>query len=327
MRLLKRALTFDDILLLPAYSEVLPRDADLSTRFSRSIGLKIPLVSAAMDTVTEARLAIAIAQEGGIGVIHKNLPIRAQADEVRRVKRYESGVVSDPITVDPDMPIRMVMEVSRRHRISGLPVVQGERVIGIVTNRDLRFETRLDDPVRSIMTPEERLVTVREGASLEEAQALMHAHRIERVLVIGGRGELRGLVTVKDFLKATEYPLAAKDAQGKLRVAAAVGTGPDSDERVEHLLDAGVDALVVDTAHGHSAGASESPCNQEEPSTGRCDRRQHCHRRGCAGTPRRRSRRSQGWHRARLDLYNPHRCRRGSSADLCDCGCGGCPRR
>ena len=254
MRLLKRALTFDDILLLPAYSEVLPRDADLSTRFSRSIGLKIPLVSAAMDTVTEARLAIAIAQEGGIGVIHKNLPIRAQADEVRRVKRYESGVVSDPITVDPDMPIRMVMEVSRRHRISGLPVVQGERVIGIVTNRDLRFETRLDDPVRSIMTPEERLVTVREGASLEEAQALMHAHRIERVLVIGGRGELRGLVTVKDFLKATEYPLAAKDAQGKLRVAAAVGTGPDTDERVEHLLDAGVDALVVDTAHGHSAG-------------------------------------------------------------------------
>jgi IMP dehydrogenase len=254
MRLLKRALTFDDILLLPAYSEVLPRDADLSTQFSRRIGLKIPLVSAAMDTVTEARLAIAIAQEGGIGVIHKNLPIQAQADEVRRVKRYESGVVSDPITVDPDMPIRMVMEVSRRHRISGLPVVQGERVIGIVTNRDLRFETRLDDPVRSIMTPEERLVTVREGASLEEAQALMHAHRIERVLVVGGRGELRGLVTVKDFLKATEYPLAAKDAQGKLRVAAAIGTGSDTDQRVEQLLDAGVDALVVDTAHGHSAG-------------------------------------------------------------------------
>lgn len=257
MRLLKRALTFDDILLLPAYSEVLPRDADLSTQFSRQIPLNIPLVSAAMDTVTESRLAIAIAQEGGIGVIHKNLSIQLQADEVRRVKRYESGVVSDPITVDPDMPIRMVMEISRRHRISGLPVVQGEQLIGIVTNRDLRFETRLDDPVRCIMTPQERLVTVREGASLEEAQSLMHTHRIERVLVVGEGNTLRGLVTVKDILKATEYPLAAKDRQGKLRVAAAIGTGPDSEERVAQLLKAGVDAVVVDTAHGHSSGVIE----------------------------------------------------------------------
>ncbi|NDB12528.1 MAG: IMP dehydrogenase, partial [Betaproteobacteria bacterium] len=208
----------------------------------------------AMDTVTEARLAIAMAQEGGIGIIHKNLAPNIQAEHVRRVKRYESGIVSDPITVGPDMPIHAVLEISKQHRISGLPVVQGKTVIGIVTNRDLRFETRLDDPVSSIMTPSERLVTVSEGASLEEAKSLMHRHRIERVLVVNGNRELRGLITVKDMLKATEHPLAAKDRQGKLRVGAALGTGPDSDERAERLVAAGVDLIVVDTAHGHSQG-------------------------------------------------------------------------
>jgi len=254
MRLIKRALTFDDVLLVPAYSNLLPRDAELKTSLSRSIQLQIPLISAAMDTVTEARLAIAMAQEGGIGMIHKNLSPLAQAAEVRRVKRYESGIVSDPITVGPEMPIHAVLEISRQHKISGLPVVQGKVVIGIVTNRDLRFETRLDDPVSSIMTPGDRLVTVAEGASLEEAQALMHKHRIERVLVVNAERELRGLITVKDILKATEHPLAAKDQQGKLRVGAAIGTGADSEERAERLVAAGVDVLVVDTAHGHSQG-------------------------------------------------------------------------
>jgi len=254
MRLIKRALTFDDVLLVPAYSNLLPRDAELKTSLSRNIQLQIPLISAAMDTVTEARLAIAMAQEGGIGIIHKNLSPLAQAAEVRRVKRYESGIVSDPITVGPEMPIRAVLEISRQHKISGLPVVQGKVVIGIVTNRDLRFETRLDDPVSSIMTPGDRLVTVAEGASLEEAQALMHKHRIERVLVVNAERELRGLITVKDILKATEHPLAAKDRQGKLRVGAAIGTGADSEERAERLVAAGVDVLVVDTAHGHSQG-------------------------------------------------------------------------
>ncbi|NCW32889.1 MAG: IMP dehydrogenase, partial [Betaproteobacteria bacterium] len=254
MRLIKRALTFDDVLLVPAYSNVLPRETELNTALSRRIALQIPLISAAMDTVTEARLAIAIAQEGGIGIIHKNLAPNIQAEHVRRVKRYESGIVSDPITVGPDMPIHAVLEISKQHRISGLPVVQGKTVIGIVTNRDLRFETRLDDPVSSIMTPSERLVTVSEGASLEEAKSLMHRHRIERVLVVNGNRELRGLITVKDMLKATEHPLAAKDRQGKLRVGAALGTGPDSDERAERLVAAGVDLIVVDTAHGHSQG-------------------------------------------------------------------------
>ncbi|MFM9039214.1 MAG: IMP dehydrogenase [Betaproteobacteria bacterium] len=254
MRLIKRALTFDDVLLVPAYSNLLPRDAELKTSLSRRIQLQIPLISAAMDTVTEARLAIAMAQEGGIGMIHKNLSPLAQAAEVRRVKRYESGIVSDPITVGPEMPIHAVLEISRQHKISGLPVVQGKVVIGIVTNRDLRFETRLDDPVSSIMTPGDRLVTVAEGASLEEAQALMHKHRIERVLVVNAERELRGLITVKDILKATEHPLAAKDRQGKLRVGAAIGTGADSEERAERLVAAGVDVLVVDTAHGHSQG-------------------------------------------------------------------------
>jgi IMP dehydrogenase len=249
-----KALTFDDVLLKPAYSEVLPKDTSLKTRFTRDIALNIPLLSAAMDTVTEARLAIVMAQEGGIGVIHKNMSPAEQALEVSRVKRYESGIVSDPITIDPDMSIRDVLALTQQHRISGLPVVRDGAVIGIVTNRDLRFEDRLDEPVRNIMTPQNRLVTVREGASLDEAQILMHKNRLERVLVIGAGFELKGLITVKDILKATEHPYAAKDSKGKLRVAAAVGVGPDTDERVERLIRAGVDAIVVDTAHGHSKG-------------------------------------------------------------------------
>jgi IMP dehydrogenase len=249
-----KALTFDDVLLKPAYSEVLPKDTSLKTRFTRDIALNIPLLSAAMDTVTEARLAIVMAQEGGIGVIHKNMSPDEQALEVSRVKRYESGIVSDPITIDPDMSIRDVLALTQQHRISGLPVVRDGAVIGIVTNRDLRFEDRLDEPVRNIMTPQNRLVTVREGASLDEAQYIMHKNRLERVLVIGAGFELKGLITVKDILKATEHPNAAKDSKGKLRVAAAVGVGPDTDERVERLIRAGVDAIVVDTAHGHSKG-------------------------------------------------------------------------
>ena len=254
MRLVKKALTFDDVLLVPAYSEILPRDTSLRSRFSRGISLNIPLVSAAMDTVTEARLAIAIAQEGGIGVVHKNLTPARQAEEVARVKRYESGILSDPITIDPDMKVLDVIKLTQQHRISGLPVVRGGEVVGIVTNRDLRFETRLDEPVRNIMTPRDRLVTVPEGTSLERAQELMHQHRLERVLVVGNRFELKGLITVKDILKATEHPNACKDAQGKLRVAAAVGVGGDVEERVALLVKAGVDAIVVDTAHGHTRG-------------------------------------------------------------------------
>ena len=254
MRLAKKALTFDDVLLVPAFSEILPRDTSLATRLTRGIALNIPLVSAAMDTVTESRLAIAIAQEGGIGIVHKNLTPMAQASEVARVKRFESGIVRDPITVSPEMTVRDVLEITRQHRISGLPVLRGRQVVGIVTNRDLRFETRLDEPVSSIMTPRERLVTVREGATLEDAKALMHQHRLERVLVIDEAFELRGLMTVKDILKSNEHPNASKDEYGKLRVGAAVGVGPDSDERIELLVKAGVDVVVVDTAHGHSRG-------------------------------------------------------------------------
>ena len=257
MRLAKKALTFDDVLLVPAFSEVLPRDTSLATRLTRGITLNIPLVSAAMDTVTESRLAIAIAQEGGIGIVHKNLTPAEQAREVARVKRFEAGIVRDPITVSPDMTVRDVIEITRQYRISGLPVVRGKQVVGIVTNRDLRFETRLDEPVASIMTPRERLVTVREGATLDEAKALMHAHRLERVLVVDDAFELRGLMTVKDILKSTEHPHASKDGLGKLRVGAAVGVGPDTDERIESLVKAGVDVIVVDTAHGHTKGVIE----------------------------------------------------------------------
>ncbi|MBI5717378.1 MAG: IMP dehydrogenase [Burkholderiales bacterium] len=254
MRLLGKALTFDDVLLVPAFSQVLPRDTSLATRLTRNITLQLPLVSAAMDTVTEARLAIAIAQEGGIGIVHKNLTPRQQAAEVARVKRYESGVLRDPITVTPEMPVREVMALSRQHGVSGFPVLEGKQVVGIVTNRDLRFETRLDAPVREIMTPRERLVSVREGASLEEGKALMHRHKLERVLVVNEDFELRGLMTVKDITKQTDFPSAARDGQGKLRVGAAVGVGEGTEERVELLTKAGVDVLVVDTAHGHSQG-------------------------------------------------------------------------
>jgi IMP dehydrogenase len=254
MRLVQKALTFDDVLLVPAYSAVLPRDVQLATKVSRNIALNIPLVSAAMDTVTEASLAVALAQEGGIGIVHKNMPPAKQAAEVLKVKRHEAGVLRDPITITQDMTVRDAIDLQRSNKISGLPVVEGKRVVGIITNRDLRFETRYDAPIREIMTPRERLVTVREGASLDEAKALMHKHRLERVLVINGNDELRGLITVKDITKATEHPLAAKDELGKLRVGGAISTGADSDERAERMVKAGVDLLVVDTAHGHHQG-------------------------------------------------------------------------
>jgi IMP dehydrogenase len=254
MRLLGKALTFDDVLLVPAFSQVLPRDTSLATRLSRNITLNLPLVSAAMDTVTEARLAIALAQEGGIGIVHKNLSPKQQAAEVSRVKRYESGLLRDPITISSGVRVRDVIELSRQHGISGFPVVDEGRVVGIVSGRDLRFETRLDAPVREIMTPRERLVTVKEGATLEQAKALMHQHKLERVLVLNSADELRGLFTVKDITKQTSFPNAARDAQGKLRVGAAVGVGEGTEERVELLVKAGVDAIVVDTAHGHSKG-------------------------------------------------------------------------
>ncbi|WP_338859734.1 IMP dehydrogenase [Mycetohabitans rhizoxinica] len=257
MRLIQKALTFDDVLLVPAYSNVLPRDTNLKTRLTRNISLNMPLISAAMDTVTEGRLAIAMAQQGGIGIVHKNLTPAEQAREVAKVKRFESGVLRDPITVPPDMKVHDVIALSRQHGISGFPVVDGAKLIGIVTNRDLRFEERLGEPVRAIMTPRERLVTVSEGTSLAQAKALMHRHRLERVLVVNEAFELRGLMTVKDITKATEHPDACKDEHGKLRVGAAVGVGPENVERVEALAAAGVDVIVVDTAHGHSQGVLE----------------------------------------------------------------------
>ena len=257
MRLLGKALTFDDVLLVPAFSQVLPRDTSLATQFTRGIRLNLPLVSAAMDTVTEARLAIAIAQEGGIGIVHKNLTPQQQAAEVARVKRYESGVLRDPITITPQTTVRQVKQLSEQHGISGFPVLEGKKVVGIVTGRDLRFETRMDAPVSEIMTPAERLITVREGASLNDGKALMHKHKLERVLVINDAFELRGLMTVKDITKQTNFPNAARDDHGKLRVGAAVGVGEGTEERVELLVKAGVDAIVVDTAHGHSSGVIE----------------------------------------------------------------------
>ncbi len=255
---LSMALTFDDVLLIPAYSDVLPRDTDLTTSLTRNIQLRIPLLSAAMDTVTEAPLAIAMAQVGGIGIIHKNGSPEVQAAEVQKVKRYETGILVDPITVSPDLTVREVIALTEKHRISGFPVVDGEQVRGIVTNRDLRFEDRLDAKVSEIMTPRDRLVTVNEGSDLEEAQRLMHAHRLERVLIIDDQSRLRGLVTVKDILKSTEHPNSCKDSHGKLRVGAAVGVGDDREERVEALVKAGVDVIVVDTAHGHSRGVIEA---------------------------------------------------------------------
>jgi IMP dehydrogenase len=257
MRLVQKALTFDDVLLVPAFSNVLPRDTSLLSHLSRNIRLNIPLVSAAMDTVTESRLAIAMAQEGGIGIVHKNMSIDKQAREVARVKRHESGIVADPITVTPQMKVRDAIALQRQHGISGLPVVEGRKLVGIVTNRDLRFEDRLDEPLRTIMTPQDRLITMDEGATLNQAQALMHQYRLERVLIVNKAGELRGLATVKDILKNTEHPQANKDSHGQLRVGAAVGVGGNTEERVEKLVDAGVDVLIVDTAHGHSVGVLE----------------------------------------------------------------------
>ena len=255
MRLLQTALTFDDVLLVPAYSEILPRDTQLQTQLTRDLRINIPMVSACMDTVTEARLAITLAQEGGIGFIHKNMTADQQAAEVAKVKRHESGVVSEPITIGPDMLVGDVIALAREHRISGLPVVAEDgTVLGMVTNRDLRFETRMSIPVREVMTPRERLVTVHEGASLEEAKGLMHRHRLERVLVVDKNFHLAGLMTVKDITKATDHPFAAKDVKGKLLAGAAVSVGAGTEERVEKLVDAGVDVLVVDTAHGHSKG-------------------------------------------------------------------------
>lgn len=254
MRIVQEALTFDDVLLLPAHSTVLPKDVDLTTRLTRGITLNIPLVSAAMDTVTEGRLAISMAQEGGIGIIHKNMSIDAQAQQVRLVKKYESGVITDPVTVTPDTSIREVLAITRAHNISGVPVVSGVDLVGIVTSRDLRFETRMDAPVSEIMTPRERLVTVREGAEKEEVQHLLHKHRIEKVLVVNDKFHLRGMITVKDIQKSTDFPLACKDDRGRLRAGAAVGVGAGTDERVEALVEAGVDVVVVDTAHGHSQG-------------------------------------------------------------------------
>ena len=257
MRLLQKALTFDDVLLVPAHSDILPKDTSLKTRLTRNITLNIPLLSAAMDTVTEARLAIAMAQEGGIGIVHKNLTAKEQAREVAKVKRFESGVVRDPITIPPTMRIRDVIALSAQHGISGFPVVEGTQVVGIITNRDLRFEEDLNAEVRSKMTPREKLVYVKDGAELAEAKRLMNKHRLERVMVVNDAFELRGLITVKDIQKSTEHPNASKDDQGKLRVGAAVGVGADNDERIDLLVKAGVDVIVVDTAHGHSKGVLE----------------------------------------------------------------------
>ena len=254
MRIVEKAYTFDDVLLVPAHSAVLPRDVTLKTPLTRHIQLNLPLVSAAMDTVTEARLAISMAQEGGIGIVHKNMSIERQARAVSKVKRHESGVVKDPITVTPDMLVRDLIDTKRKHKVSGLPVVENGKVVGLVTNRDLRFEKRLDAPIASIMTPRERLITVTEHTSIEDARELMHAHKIERVLVINDAWELKGLITVKDILKTTAFPNANKDADGRLRVGAAVGVGKETDERVAALVAAGVDVIVVDTAHGHSQG-------------------------------------------------------------------------
>lgn len=254
MQIIQEALTFDDVLLVPAHSTVLPREVSMQTKLTRGIALNIPLVAAAMDTVTEARLAIAIAQEGGVGIIHKNMTIEQQALEVHRVKKYETGVIKDPITVTPDVSIRDVLKLTQAKKISGVPVVDGDELVGIVTSRDLRFETRFDEPVSSVMTPKERLITVSENTNRKDILALLHKHRIEKVLVVNDDFHLRGLITVKDIQKAKDYPNACKDEQERLRVGAAVGTGDGTEERVAALVNAGVDVIVVDTAHGHSQG-------------------------------------------------------------------------
>ena len=316
MRILQEALTFDDVLLLPAHSTVLPRDVSLQSRLTREIRLQIPLLSAAMDTVTESRLAITLAQEGGVGIIHKNMPLENQAAEVRAVKKFESGVIKDPITVSPDTSIRDVIALTRANNISGVPVVDGEDLVGIVTSRDRRFETNQDNPVSSVMTPKEKLVTVREGASKEEVIALLHKHRIERVLVINGDFKLRGMITVKDIQKSKDFPNACKDEHGRLRVGAAVGTGGDSEARIEALAAAEVDVVVVDTAHGHSQGVLDRVrwVKQHYPAVAG-DRRQHCHRRGGACPGRGGCGCGQGRYRARFHLYHAHRLRYRCTAD------------
>jgi len=257
MRVTHEALTFDDVLLQPAYSAVLPREVALATRLTRAVSLNIPIISAAMDSVTEARLAISLAQEGGIGIIHKNMSPQEQANQVLRVKKFESGVISDPITVEPNSSIKEVIQLTREHSISGVPVVEGEDLVGIVTNRDLRFETQLDAPVSSVMTARDKLITVKENPDEEEVMTLLHRHRIEKVLVVDDDFRLRGMITAKDFQKASDYPLASKDERGALRVGAAIGTGGDTAERVEALIQAGVDVLVVDTAHAHTKSVLE----------------------------------------------------------------------
>jgi IMP dehydrogenase len=254
MRLPTKALTFDDVLLVPNHSSVLPKDVSLQTKLTKKISLNIPVISAAMDTVTEANMAIAIAEQGGIGIIHKNLTPQRQANRVDKVKRFESGVVNDPITIDPNMSVEEVMQITRKNKISGLPVIEKDKIVGIVTNRDLRFETNLSQPIKKVMTPRERLVTVKEGASKEEITKLLHQHRIERLLVINNKDELKGLITVKDIQKSTDHPFACKDEHGRLRVGAAIGVGNDTEVRTELLVKAGVDVLIVDTAHGHSEG-------------------------------------------------------------------------
>ena len=257
MRVTHEALTFDDVLLQPAYSEVLPREVALTTRLTPAVSLNIPIISAAMDSVTEARLAISLAQEGGIGIIHKNMSPQEQASQVLRVKKFESGVISDPITVEPNSSIKEVIQLTQEHSISGVPVVEGEDLVGIVTNRDLRFETQLDAPVSSVMTARDKLITVKENPDEEEVMTLLHRHRIEKVLVVDDDFRLRGMITAKDFQKASDYPLASKDERGALRVGAAIGTGGDTAERVEALIQAGVDVLVVDTAHAHTKSVLE----------------------------------------------------------------------
>ena len=254
LRIAQEALTFDDVLLLPAHSDVLPNEVSLKTRLTRNIELNVPLLSSAMDTITEHRLAITMAQEGGIGILHKSMPVDDQARQVRAVKKYESGVVKDPITISPNATVRELINLTDAHNISGVPVVEGQQVVGIVTSRDTRFITDYDQSVADIMTGRDRLVTVKEGASADEVQTLLHKHRIEKILVVNDAGELRGMITVKDIEKATRYPNACKDSQGRLRVGAAVGTGGGTEERVAALVEAGVDVIVVDTAHGHSQG-------------------------------------------------------------------------
>jgi IMP dehydrogenase len=280
LTIVQEALTFDDVLLLPAYSNVLPKDVCLKTQFTRGIKLNIPLVSAAMDTVTEAKMAIAMAQEGGIAILHKNMEITAQAAQVRRVKKYEAGMVKDPITVSPETTILELLTLTQAHKISGVPVVKGDDLVGIVTSRDLRFETHLDQPVSAIMTPKAQLVTVKEGESAEHIKALLHQHRIEKVLVVDDDFKLKGLITVNDFRKAEMYPNACKDDQGRLRVGAAVGTGADTSARVAALVEAGVDVLVVDTAHGHSQGVIDRVSwIKKNLSAYSSDWWQYCHRR------------------------------------------------